>query len=171
MANRQAISAVTIVVLIGLLVVGAVVGWRTLSAPLPGEDDEPRKASGQRCNDGVTRGDVVRTEDITVSVYNAGSRSGLADQTQSELVARDFIPGDVGNAPVEMESVRFVRVLAPTTTDPAARLVALQFGEDTLVQATEEDLGPGVEVIVGDSFQGLVEAPTEIKARTTGSGC
>ena len=170
MANRQAISAVTLVVLVGLLVVGAFIGWRTLSAPLPG-DDEPETASGPKCDEGVSRGDVVRPQDITVSVYNAGSRSGLADQTRSELVARKFIPGDVGNAPEDMEDVQYVRVLAPSKTDPTARLVALQFGENTLVEAVEQDLGPGVEVIVGDGFLGLVEAPDRIRARSEGSGC
>jgi hypothetical protein len=170
MANRRAISAVTLVVLAILLVGGAFAGWRILTKPLPG-DDEPRRASGPKCDDGVARGDVVTPADVTVSVYNAGSRSGLADQTQSELEARDFIAGDVGNAPEELESVQFVRVLAPTRTDPAARLVALQFGANTVVEAVKDDLGPGVEVIVGDNFQGLVDAPDKLKARSASSGC
>ena len=172
MAKRQAVSAVTLVVLIGLLVVGAVVGWRALSAPVPGgDDDSATTAAEPTCKDGVTQGDVVRPRDITVSVYNAGSRSGLAGQTLSELQARGFIPGDVGNAPVELETVEFVRVLAPTETDPVARLVALQFGEQTLVQPVTDDLGPGVEIIVGDRFVGLVDAPRRIRADAPASGC
>ena len=170
MATRKAISAVTITVLIGLLVAGAYVGWRSISAPLPG-DDSPEQADQPRCEDGVSRGDVVSTGDVTVSVYNAGSRSGLADQTRSELVARGFIPGDVGNAPAELEGVRFVRVLAPKPDDPTARLVALQFGANTYIETVEEDLGPGVEVIVGDDFNGLVDARSKIRARKSGSGC
>ena len=171
MANRRAISAVTLIVLFGLLVLGAVVGWRTLSAPVPGSDEPTAVASDPACTDGVARGDVVRPADITVSVYNAGSRSGLAGQTLSELQARGFIPGDVGNAPVEREDVEYVRVLAPTKTDPAARLVALQFGPQTVVEPVTEDLGPGVELIVGDRFVGLVEAPLKIRAEAPGSGC
>lgn len=169
MSNRRAVSAVTLVVLVGLLVVGAYVGWQKLSEPLPGKDDTEQ--AGPACNDGVARGDVVRPGDVTVSVYNAGSRSGLADQTRSELVARGFIAGDVGNAPDDLESVNFVRVLAPSRQDPASRLVALQFGRNTLIDEVEDDLGPGVEVVVGDQFLGLVEAPTKIRARSAGSGC
>lgn len=169
--DRRVVSGVTLLVLVGLLVAGAVVGWQRLSAPLPGRDDEPRRAAGPRCDDGVARGDVVRTADITVSVYNAGSRSGLAGQTQDELVARGFIPGEVGNAPEELLGVQFVRVLAATRTDPAARLVALQFGANTLIEAVEDDLGPGVEVVVGDDFLGLVEAPAKLRAQASGSGC
>ena len=170
MGTRKAVSAVTILVLIGLLVAGAYVGWQSISAPLPGDDD-PEKAERPRCEEGFSRGDVVQTKDVTVSVYNAGSRSGLADQTRSELTARGFIPGDVGNAPTELEEVRFVRVLAPNPSDPTARLVALQFGENTYIEPATQDLGPGVEVIVGDDFVGLVEARSTIRARRSGSGC
>ena len=170
MVSRKAISAVTILVLIGLLVAGAYYGWQSISAPLPG-DDEPDRAERPRCEEGISRGDVVQTKDVTVSVYNAGSRSGLADQTRSELVARGFIPGDVGNAPAELEEVRFVRVLAPKANDPTARLVAMQFGANTYIEPVEQDLGPGVDVIVGDDFIGLVEARSKIKARRNGSGC
>jgi hypothetical protein len=170
--KRSVISAITLVVLVGLLVVGVYVGWQKLNEPLPGgEDEDQAQVSGPRCDDGVKRGDVVRPRDITVSVYNAGTRTGLAGQTMSELEARGFIAGDVGNAPADLADVRFVRVLAATRSDPAARLVALQFGPNTLVEAVKEDLGPGVEVIVSDGFLGLVDAPDRIKARAAGSGC
>lgn len=170
MATRKAISAVTITVLIGLLVAGAYVGWRSLSAPLPG-DAEPDRVERARCDKGVARGDVVRPGDVTVSVYNAGSRSGLADQTRSELAARGFIAGDIGNAPEDIGDVRFVRVLAPRKDSPTAKLVALQFGKNTYVQPVKEDLGPGIEVIVGDDFVGLVDARSKVRARNSGSGC
>ena len=170
MTNRRVLSAVTLLVLVGILAAGAYVGWQRLSAPVD-DKTEPTKIAGPRCDAGVKKGDVVKTRDVTVSVYNAGSRNGLASQTMSELEARGFIAGEVGNAPEDLASVDWVRVLARSKTDPAARLVALQFGKQTLVQAVKKDLGPGVEVIVGDKFLGLVEAPKQIKARASGSGC
>lgn len=169
MADRRTLSAVTLTVLVCLLAAAAFLGWRALSSPLPDSDDEA--GAGPRCDSGLAKGDVVRTKDVTVSVYNAGSRSGLASQTRDELAARGFIPGDAGNAPEELESVRFVRILAPSTKDPAARLVAAQFGRNTLIAATREDLGPGVDLVVGDSFVGLVKAPRKIRATAPGSGC
>ena len=170
--NRKAVAAVTMVVLVGLLVAGAWYGWRQMSAPIPGDDEPQRRADRkQRCEGGVARGDLVRPADVTVSVYNAGSRSGLADQTLSELAARGFIRGDVGNAPAKLEIVQFVRVLAPAKDDPTARLVALQFGPNTMIQQARGDLGPGVEVVVGDDFSGLVKGPTQIKAARASSGC
>ncbi|HET6560467.1 MAG TPA: LytR C-terminal domain-containing protein [Marmoricola sp.] len=169
MANRRTLTGVTLTVLVALLAVGAFIGWRALFSPLPSESD-PDADARQGCADGVARGDTVRTRDVTVSVYNAGSRAGLAGQTQDELAARGFIPGDLGNAPEDLEKVRFVRVLAETRTDPAARLVALQFGPKTKVHAAP-DLGKGVEVIVGDKFKGLDKAPRKLRAKAPGSGC
>lgn len=169
--TRSAVSAVTMIVLLALLVTGAWVGWQALSAPLPGGQDEQETAAEPTCEEGFARGDVVTRSDVTVSVYNAGSRSGLADQTLSELTSRGFVRGEVGNAPAEMEGVQFVRVLAPAKRDPAARLVALQFGKSTLVQQVEDDLGPGVEVVVGDEFVGLVDARKQIKARRDSASC
>jgi hypothetical protein len=169
-ASRRTLTAVTLTVLVAMLAAGAFIGWRALFAPLPGDSDA---ATGNRegCAEGVSRGDTVRTRDVTVSVYNAGSRAGLAGQTQNELVARGFIPGDTANAPEDLSHVRFVRVLAESRKDPAARLVALQFGKGTKVFAAT-DLGPGVEVVVGDRFKGLQKkAPRKIRAGAAGSGC
>jgi hypothetical protein len=133
----------------------------------PSSSDQPAEPS---CT-GVRKGDRVRSRDVTVSVFNAGTRSGLAAETLDSLVSRRFIAGDVGNAPRRMSGVSFVRVLAPRKNDPAARLVALQFGRDTFIEKTRTDLGPGVDVIVGNDFRGLVKAPRSIVARAAGSGC
>jgi hypothetical protein len=170
--SRRLLSAVTIAVLLVLLAVGAVVGWKTLSAPFPGSANAASTHSHKpTCDPRLTKGGLVHSTDVTVSVYNAGTRTGLAGQTQQQLVARGFIPGDVGNAPGNLGGVRFVRVLSHSRADPAARLVALQFGRHTFVQRSKASLGPGVDVIVGDRFVGLARAPRAIKARASGSGC
>jgi hypothetical protein len=159
-------TATTLLVLLGLLLVGAYLGWRSVSAPLAdGAETEPR------CREGVERGDRLATDDVTVSVYNAGSRAGLAGRTQEELVSRGFIAGDLGNAPDGLGDVRLVRVVAANRQDPAALLVARQFGKDTFIQVSDESLGAGVDVVVGDDYVGLVKAPSRITARAAGSGC
>jgi hypothetical protein len=167
--KRRAVSAVTLTVLVGLLVVGAVFGWRAMVAPT--EDEDPAAARRARCDPQVARGDMVRPGDVKVSVYNAGTRSGLAGETLARLTDRGFRRGRVDNAPDVYASVRFVRVLAPTGRDPAAKLVALQFGAGTVVQRAQRNLGPGVEVVVGDAFFGLVKAPRKLRATAAGSGC
>ncbi len=48
--------------------------------------------------------------------------------------------------------------------DPAATLVAQAFGPRTLVQVTKTDLGPGIDVLVGNRFRGLnPKAPNRIR--------
>lgn len=168
--DRRTLSALTLAVLTGIVLLGTVVGGRALFAPLPGSEDEPIATSRDACKEGLQRGDLVHSSDVTVSVFNAGTRAGLADQTQSQLVARGFIAGDIGNAPATF-NVRFVRVLASTPNDPAATLVAQQFGPDTYVQLSDADLGAGVDVVVGDGFDGLAKAPTKLRAQAPGSGC
>jgi hypothetical protein len=166
--SRRLVTTATMVVLFGLLVVGALVGWRALSAPA---DDAGEADETPRCSDGVQRGERLASREVTVSVFNAGNRSGLAGQTLEGLVSRGFLAGEVGNAPGSLARVRVVRILAPNREDPAARLVAAQFGPNTFIQQSDEDLGPGVDVIVGDEYVGMVKAPRSITAQAAGSGC
>ena len=166
--TRGRLSALTLTVLVVLLLVGALVGWRSLTAPLP--EEEPA-TTGASCVEQLRRGDTVRTADVTVSVYNAGTTSGLASRTQEQLVERGFITGDVGNAPGALGDVRRAVVLARSAEDPAARLVARQLGRDVEVTVSDEDLGAGVDVVVGDGFKKLVKAPQKMRATAAGSGC
>ena len=163
------LTAVTMTVLVGLLVVGAVAGYRALVAPAP----ERSNNAGHRhpCRHAIAKGDLVRSKDVTVSVYNAGTRTGHAGQTLDQLAARGFIKGKVGNAPDRFSRVRSVRVLAPAKDDPVAKLVAVQFGRNTPVQKVRRSQGPGVEVVVGDAFVSLAKAPSKLRAKTAGPGC
>jgi hypothetical protein len=168
--GRRALTAVTMTVLVALLVVAGLVGWNTLSS----SDDT--SASGhqgrhKRCAAGLEKGDVVHSSEVRVSVYNAGTRDGLAGRVQDKLAAREFLRGAVSNAPAGFGGVQSVRVLARKANDPAARLVARQFGPRTVVQPTRNDLGPGVDVVIGNQFSGLVDAPQQVRATASGSGC
>lgn len=167
MFNRHVLTAVTLTVLLVLVGVGAFVGWRTISAPVEEEGEQ----AAPTCVAGVKRGQKLKSSEVTVSVFNAGNRPGLAARTRTELTGRGFLRGEVGNASGSLSRVRFVRVLAPNRRDPAALLVARQFGPRTFVQATKRNLGPGVDVVVGDDFVGLVKAKRSITARAAGSGC
>ncbi len=167
--RRHLLTAVTLMVLVGLVAVGGYYGYQSLFSPV--EDDVTATQGDRRCEDGLAKGETVRTRDVTVTVLNAGSRAGLAGQVQEQLVGRGFLAGTTDNAPDD-QAVRFVRVLAPSRKDPAARLVAEQFGKGTFVQRTRTDLGPGVDVIVGDRFRGLAkDAPWRLRAPAAGSGC
>jgi len=170
-SRRSVLTGVTLTVLVALLAVGAVYGWQAMVAPAePHHDRHDGAPRANGCEPQIKRGDVVTARDIKVSVYNAGTRAGLAGETLSSLADRGFRRGTVGNAPRTYSGVRFVRVLAPTAKDPAAKLVALQFGPRTDVDRVERNLGRGVDVVVGDGFFGLAKAPQKLRAKAPGSG-
>lgn len=166
MTRRHLTTAVTMLVLVGLLVLGAVWGWQSLFT------ESPRAAEpAPTCDPQVVEaGGKIRSGQVTVSVYNGGTRSGLANQTMNALMARGFQTGDVGNAPSDVE-VRKVQVWSTVENDPRARLVARQFGKGVKVRYVDEDLGPGVDVIVGNRFRDLVKAPRALKVKQEQEFC
>lgn len=167
MTGRHLTTTITMLVLIGILVLGAVWGWRSLTADLPSNDT---LTSSDCTTEELEEGQRLRARQVEVSVYNGGSQPGLADSTLSALEDRGFLAGEVGNAPEDAE-VRRVEVRAETEDDLAARLVARQFGKNTEVTVADEDLGPGVDVIVGNRFRQLAKAPRRIQAEEAQEVC
>jgi hypothetical protein len=170
-ARRQITSAVTMLVLIGILVLGAVWGWRSLFAELPETEASAGDEPAENCTtELVDAGEKLRSRQVRVSVFNAGTRAGLAGQTLDALIDRGFLAGQIGNAPSDLD-VRRVQVWSTVEDDPAARLVARQFGKKVKVRYSDEDLGTGVDVIVGDRFNGLKKAPRAIAVKTSREVC
>jgi hypothetical protein len=158
---RRLLTAFTMMTLTGLLVAGAVWGWNSLFAALPSTDfSSLAQQPTPTCRtEHVKAGSKVRAHQVRVSVFNAGSRSGLAGDTLDALMQRGFIGGELGNAP---SGLRVSRVQVWTTTrgtDPAARLVARQFGRAVPVRHMHKNLGTGIDVVVGNGFRHLVKAP------------
>src|SRR4051794_8943984 len=118
----------------------AVYGVKSALAPLPGASSADPTCSGTEKQ--VQQ--YLKRSDVQVSVFNAGTRGGLAGDTLDKVEAAGFKAGNAGNAP---KSVTVRRALVWTTepNDPAAKLVALAFGKGTRVEVTETDLGPGID--------------------------
>lgn len=155
--RRHITTAVTMLLLIGILVLGLVVGYQSLFKPL--DSDEPTST----CTTQET-GQRIRAKEVQVSVYNSGTRSGLASQTLRSLHRRGFREGEVGNAP-DGAKVDDVQVWTTQKSDRAAKLVALQFGKDAKVVVKEESIGPGIDVLVGNDYNGLKKARKAIKVK------
>ncbi len=159
MTGRRITTAVTLVVLLGVVFAMGYYGFREFTSPLP-----DRSSGEETCSDveKEVQGFVKRNE-VQVSVFNAGTRDGLAGTTLEELEEAGFRAGNAGNAP-KTAKIRQVIVWTTEQDDTAARLAALAFGPRTPVRVTEADLGPGVDVIVGNGFRGLnPKAPKQIR--------
>ena len=160
MSARKVTTGITLLVLLVVLGGMAVYGVRSALAPLPGGS----ATKDPTCSD--TEKEIkqfLKRSEVQVSVFNAGTRDGLAGTTLEKIEEAGFKAGNAGNAPRTAE-VRRAVVWTTTPNDPSAKLVALALGGRTAVEVTETDLGPGVDVLVGNKFKGLdKKAPVRIR--------
>jgi hypothetical protein len=162
MSNRRVVTGATLVVLVGVLCVMAVWGYRAATAPMDSTDGTSSATPDCPSDKTVVTRFVTRGE-VTVSVYNAGKRSGRARETLDLLEAAGFRPGEVNNAPDGVD-VRRAAVYTTKSDDPAAQLVARTLGKKTPVVHSDDELGPGVDVVIGDRFKRLdPTAPKKLK--------
>ena len=160
--DSRARSAATLGVLVMLCLVGILVGIRALTADLP--TDPLVESATEQCElRTIAQGKKIRADEITVSVYNGGSRAGAASRVMKELQTRGFAPGESDNAPKGSGVIR-AQVWADSPKNSAARLVARQLGSGIRVFADKPRLGPGIVVVVGDELGKMPKAPTVTRA-------
>jgi LytR cell envelope-related transcriptional attenuator len=143
-------SAVTLSVLGLLLVVAAIWGWSATMKPLPAKVDTPICVQ-----EDIPAGTKVFPEDVTVSVYNAGTREGLAGRTMALFTDSGFNEGNGGNVKPE-EPVHGSAIWTDDPTSPAVLLVASRLGPEVDIERHDPP-GVGVVVVVGDDFKDLVK--------------
>ena len=150
-------SLVTLLALGVLLLAAALWGWAAVSEPLP------ERAGPAVCTDrAFASGDAVRRGDVTVSVLNAGTRTGLAGLTLDLFVDTGFAEGTAADAP-EGSRVRAVEIWTEDPANPAVQLVAAHLG-DAVKVVEKEPTVDGVQVVVGDRFKNLVKGPRKVVA-------
>jgi len=149
-------TLLTLGVLAVLLLVGVTWGWSAVTSPFP------HTAQTKLCvPTTVEPGDRVAAPKVTVSVYNASERVGLADRTMASFEAQGFGPGKVGNAPKDT-TVNFAQVWTHEPQNPAVKLVLSRLGPKAHVLG-KDPMGAGVTVMVGAGFDKLVEGKSSIK--------
>ena len=154
----------TIFAAVVLFGVGLFVGFKLLTASADTFDEAPT------CEDRtVAEGEKLTSNLVTVNVYNASQRAGLANRVGINLQRRGFLAGTVANSTSEVKPGG-VAILTDDRDDPRVKLVAEQFGD---VEFAEPDINApeGVTVIVGDDYQDLVDAPREIESDRVISVC
>ena len=142
-------TGVLLLVMVVLLAVVAVFGYKALVAPIK---------SPQAPCDSQTLSGPLKSSDVTVRVYNGGSKAGLAASIQKQLETAGFSVPYVGNTQTVVVQTTIV---GATTDAPEVQLVAAFFPDATIQADARTD--HSVDVLVGDTFAGFNDqAPTQI---------
>lgn len=180
--RRLAFAAMGAVVVLGL------VGWGTvqlIDVFSGGDDDKTVRAARGTADckrepvkgqaEGQVKGQakaphtapetLPKPADITVNVYNATPRTGLAKETADELKKRGFKIGKVGNAPSSYDKkVKAPGMLlgAPAATNGPFDVLGTQLaGAQT---KNDGRSGKDIDLIIGSGFKDLVKKKDAVKA-------
>ncbi|MFC9325172.1 LytR C-terminal domain-containing protein [Kitasatospora sp. NPDC057015] len=100
---------------------------------------------------------VPLPKNVTVNVYNATAKAGLAGRTAEELKKRGFVIGTVGNAPTALD--KKVPGTAQVIGGPAAvgamTLLTSQIAGATATPDARTD--GSVDFVIGDSYNALLD--------------
>ncbi|MFJ9709670.1 LytR C-terminal domain-containing protein [Streptomyces sp. NPDC101234] len=170
---RLVLSAVASVTALGL------VGWGTLqlidvfsggdkTAAAAGSTTECVKQAVASASPaaGPSAAALPKPAQITVNVYNATTRTGLAKDTADELKKRGFKIGDVGNAPTKFDQkVKGTAILLGPASALKTSLPVLATQLTAADQRTEAGRkGAAVDLIIGDAFKNLTPQTTADQA-------
>lgn len=148
-------SGVTLGVLCVLFVVGVFAGFRLLTAPIPKFDLES-ETSEATCKDTTLKpGSQLSREHVTVDVYNAGTVSGLASQTQRRLSRYGYQRGLTGNADELGVHASNVTLVTSDPRGPMATLLKGQFRGAVRVEKGKTSESTSIAVVIGDRFIGI----------------
>ena len=168
-STRSPVAAVSLAATAVIVVVMAIWGVNAFTAPIEDDDGGTTSATDDGtvvCGAGqeATIVEYLKRSEVVVSVYNAGKKAGRARTTLDLLESSGFRAGEIGNAPEGSEVPR-AEVHAKSSDALAAGLVAQALGKNAQVVVTEaSDLGPGVNVLIGDKFKKLDPAvPKRVK--------
>jgi LytR cell envelope-related transcriptional attenuator len=154
--NLHVKTLLTLAVLLVLLLLGVTWGWASLTKPFP------HQAAQKDCYPTVLQpGDRVSAPKVTVSVFNASDRVGLAERTMTAFEDQGFGPGNVGNAP-KGTVVHYAQIWAQDRRNPAVLLVSSRLGPHASI-VNKKHGGPGVVVMVGAQFEKLVQGRQSTK--------
>lgn len=164
-------TPVTMIVLVLVVIGGALVGWRYATQEVPSLRDATGNDPQQECRT-YDSGQALRTNAVTVNVFNTGGISGLAGETMRDLIQRGFIGGVAENADRRVPGGR-VLLTARDPKSPQVRLVREQLkGKVVTRVADDPDVGTGVNMFMGDRFRGLKpDAPRRVRVRGSTEVC
>jgi hypothetical protein len=154
--TRRLRTFITLAALALLMLLGVTWGWAQVLKPFPGKVDVPI------CVDtSYKAGDELFVQDVTVSVFNASRREGLAARTMQELEDAGFDAGQTANAPKGTSLSTPAEIWVRDTDNPATKLLRARVGPVPVVEHPENPAA-GITLVVGDQFGDLRKGPDSV---------
>ncbi|HYJ69581.1 MAG TPA: LytR C-terminal domain-containing protein [Nocardioidaceae bacterium] len=168
-------TPLTLVILISVLIVGLIIGWRMATDDVPSLRESTASSSEPSCHmEELDAGSTLKAGQVTVNILNSGSTPNLAGDTMRALTKQGFEGGVTGNAP---EGVRAdgVLIIDPDPDSSQVRLITKQFAKRPDVKKSSEGDPAAVDIIVGNEFKvssGIDKsAATSLKVKGTTEVC
>ncbi len=154
---RMVRTPLTLLVLLGVLCYGAWWGYTNLLKPVP--PTPPTPCVNQKVSAGV-----LRSTQVTVSVYNGGTKKGLAGDVGRSLRSRGFKVSSTGNTGQKIEQTI---VVGAGAKNPEVLLVQSFFKKSKIKVDKRAD--HSVDVLVGNDYGGFnkkAKPAYSVKAKT-----
>lgn len=130
-------------------------GW----IPAGGSADQPTAAGPAPTTSCTSPAPLPAPSTITVNVYNATERSGLAATTAKALADQGFVVAAVSNDPVGKPVQVVAQIRFGTSGAAKAEVVALRFPGAVKV-ADDKRTDDVVDVAIGEKFAAVAPPPT-----------
>lgn len=144
---RRRVLVVTLA--LTMIVAGAWVAWQAGAGA-----EDVRTEPPPSCPAPSVTPTVVPAAEVTVNVYNASDRRGLAARVAGELKRRGFAIGKVDNDPLKRAVTGSAEVRSGPAGADAARTVGAQVGE--VVTVPDQRKKPTVDLAIGAGFSQLL---------------
>ncbi len=149
-------TALTLVALVALIVVGGMWGWASFTEPFP------ERAGPRACTDTtIAAGDSLTPEKLLVDVYNASDRVGLAGRTADELRSAGFVVGRTTDAP-DGTVVKVAEIWTADPQGPEAKLLRSYLGKRAKI-TNAEPLDEGITLVVGPKFKKVTKGKKSLE--------
>lgn len=101
----------------------------------------------------------LRPADVSVNVYNATTRSGLAGSTSKDLAKRGFKIKNVANDPLKKKVAKAAEIRYGASGKQSAELLASHVPGAVLVKDKRKD--DSVDLVLGNAWKRLGPVPAE----------
>ncbi|UKA50583.1 LytR C-terminal domain-containing protein [Arthrobacter sp. FW305-123] len=149
--RRRLLHGIVLVLLVGLIAAGAVGAWAIMNGVVKVPTAIASKAPTSLCP--ATTFDYVPNETVTLNVFNATSRAGLAGTVADQFKARGFKVASVDNSDTAYSGVGVV--VSGVKGQAAAFNIQRNIAGTDYFEDNRED--ESVDVILTPDFGGLVE--------------